>query len=563
MHTTKHYVKNFNKIALAVTLLILVITSAAYTRFASAVTFDDFNFSGLNSSDENRNDFWPAANEILYWESAKSPTGDLNNIDPSTIQKVNNQSFINDPNSVIRPIINNTNKACFFVGGMSLVNAGNPFYEQTSSLRFTINQTSGQGSGAWIPVGTFFEDNSTASKDVYFIAHFICTEQHLTNDIENDDIILASKPISINSEKATTTIGELGTTTTDKHVFNSGNISSVEDTLPNLFGRDTGIAKADANTAQNTRIYEHFISYSNHKNAKLSLSLLNYNKLPQNWTLSLQPSNLTLGANQSSHIDLVAHTPTAGSLIYAIVTRIGSSITSISEPSIIIADNPPFASTKECYDLQVGNRFYPLQCSISNGIIADKGVALFRNNQTLAIKLIPFGQGVLKLILPKVLIDSSSQLGVFEDGKRITTTLENNTDFFRILLVPFNGKTSVVSINGTEINPSAIDQLPILVRETNLATLINNNNNNINPPSPPTASPTGGTYTIPVDVTLTSSQPNTVIYYTTDGSDPTTSSKRHQYSSQIHLTQITTLLFIAYDKVNKVPSSIQKETYII
>jgi hypothetical protein len=59
-----------------------------------------------------------------------------------------------------------------------------------------------------------------------------------------------------------------------------------------------------------------------------------------------------------------------------------------------------------------------------------------------------------------------------------------------------------------------------------------------------TASPEGGTYTSAQSVTLTANKPAT-IYYTTDGSTPTTSSP--VYSSPISITTTTTLKFFAID----------------
>src|SRR5205823_7196612 len=59
----------------------------------------------------------------------------------------------------------------------------------------------------------------------------------------------------------------------------------------------------------------------------------------------------------------------------------------------------------------------------------------------------------------------------------------------------------------------------------------------------PLLSPSGGTYVSSVVVTLTDSSPGATIYYTTDGSTPTTAST--QYTGPISVTQITTTMATA------------------
>src|SRR6202007_1937314 len=61
--------------------------------------------------------------------------------------------------------------------------------------------------------------------------------------------------------------------------------------------------------------------------------------------------------------------------------------------------------------------------------------------------------------------------------------------------------------------------------------------------SPPALSPVGGTYTSSVTVTITDSTSGATIYYTTDGSTPTTGST--PYSSPITLTQSATVKAMA------------------
>ncbi len=73
------------------------------------------------------------------------------------------------------------------------------------------------------------------------------------------------------------------------------------------------------------------------------------------------------------------------------------------------------------------------------------------------------------------------------------------------------------------------------------------------------ATPAGGTFSTPVDVTLSASKPAT-IHYTIDGSNPTPSSPT--YAGPIHLIQSTTLKFIGIDSAGAT-SAVATETYTI
>ncbi len=79
--------------------------------------------------------------------------------------------------------------------------------------------------------------------------------------------------------------------------------------------------------------------------------------------------------------------------------------------------------------------------------------------------------------------------------------------------------------------------------------------------TPPTvaAAPTGGTFPAPVDVTLTASEPATILY-TANGSDPDQTSAI--YGGPLHVAQTTTLKFIAVDLAG-VTSSVGTEVYVI
>ena len=77
-----------------------------------------------------------------------------------------------------------------------------------------------------------------------------------------------------------------------------------------------------------------------------------------------------------------------------------------------------------------------------------------------------------------------------------------------------------------------------------------------------TADPTGGNYTTAQNVTLNSDDSTATIYYTTDGSDPTTSSTRSTYTGSITIKNTTTLKYAAVDPANNW-SPIYTQTYNI
>src|SRR5207237_1084324 len=80
------------------------------------------------------------------------------------------------------------------------------------------------------------------------------------------------------------------------------------------------------------------------------------------------------------------------------------------------------------------------------------------------------------------------------------------------------------------------------------------------PAAPPALSPGGGTFTSSVSVTLTDSTPGATIYYTTDGSTPTTSSAA--YSGPITVTTTQTIKAIAVAS-GYTTSAVASATYTI
>ncbi len=130
--------------------------------------------------------------------------------------------------------------------------------------------------------------------------------------------------------------------------------------------------------------------------------------------------------------------------------------------------------------------------------------------------------------------------------------------------VEFN-VTSLVTGNGTytfTFPPVSSDGVTFTAREagTNGPQLVIAYDPSASPP-PPTvsASPPGGTYATAQSVTLTASEPAT-IYYTLDGSDPTTASP--VYASPLQISSTTTLKFFAVTPDNRT-SAIVTEVYTI
>jgi glucose/arabinose dehydrogenase len=78
-----------------------------------------------------------------------------------------------------------------------------------------------------------------------------------------------------------------------------------------------------------------------------------------------------------------------------------------------------------------------------------------------------------------------------------------------------------------------------------------------------TASPTGGTYSATQLVTLVSNEAGTVIYYTVDGSDPTSSGTRVQYNgTPVSISSTLMLRYYGLDAASN-PSSPQSANYVI
>jgi hypothetical protein len=115
-----------------------------------------------------------------------------------------------------------------------------------------------------------------------------------------------------------------------------------------------------------------------------------------------------------------------------------------------------------------------------------------------------------------------------------SSDLDSSTAGYKTITVTYNGKTAEFSVK--VINPDL---------ET-VAT--------------PTASPAAGTYPTEQNVTLTTTTPDAVIHYTTDGTTPTTAST--VYSDPISISETTTVKAIAV-KEDMNSSSLLEAAYII
>ena len=136
--------------------------------------------------------------------------------------------------------------------------------------------------------------------------------------------------------------------------------------------------------------------------------------------------------------------------------------------------------------------------------------------------------------------------------------------------LPINNKLITFSVNNNIVgsaftNALGVATLPYIITQnsgiyTILATfagdstyMASSNTNNLNVVVPPTASanPTGGLYNTNKVVSLSMSAPGT-IYYTINGTNPTTTSTK--YSGPITISSTTTLKFLAVDTIgNKSP----------
>lgn len=145
----------------------------------------------------------------------------------------------------------------------------------------------------------------------------------------------------------------------------------------------------------------------------------------------------------------------------------------------------------------------------------------------------------------------------------------DNTQY--VAVVNYQGNDVYYTTDGTKPDSSseAYTGLPILVNENTVVRIAVYSDNELVSrdkatvkirTTTPAASVEGGEFTEAQSVKLTCSDPDAVIYYTTDGSTPTTESKK--YSKAIKISKTTTLKFAAYSPNNS-RSKIVTEKYVI
>jgi hypothetical protein len=158
--------------------------------------------------------------------------------------------------------------------------------------------------------------------------------------------------------------------------------------------------------------------------------------------------------------------------------------------------------------------------------------------------------------------------GVTQTGVTLTWTASNSNDIASYDI--YNGATFVTNVTGTTYNVSGLSastQYTFNVKSKDASGNVASGTSVTVTTSAPvdttppivTASPVGGTFTSAQSVTLSANETAT-IYYTTDGSTPTTSSA--VYSTPLNVNATTTVKYFAKDTAGN-SSSISTQTYTI
>ncbi len=173
----------------------------------------------------------------------------------------------------------------------------------------------------------------------------------------------------------------------------------------------------------------------------------------------------------------------------------------VSHPGIVFEKNVIFNSTSTSYDLGYHSFYY-------NGTFTYNGTTISQSNFDAIQRLIP----------PSITFDATSK--------------------------SYNGQdTNIVvqALTGPSSNMPAI----LKVKPESLT---------------PEASVVGGLYYAPISVSLSTTQPNTIIYYTTDGSTPTSQSQ--VYTTPISVNSNTTMTIKARSYADGyLPSQVMTHTY--
>jgi hypothetical protein len=126
----------------------------------------------------------------------------------------------------------------------------------------------------------------------------------------------------------------------------------------------------------------------------------------------------------------------------------------------LIVTNTPLPSLDTRF-IQVNATLYKAFYNIANGDMGEMVHDSATNSLTFNIH--PQSDGNLLLILPRVMINSSSPLQATVDGTPVQNTEVLSTNLFRILNVTFHTNTSHVTITGTYVVPEFGPTLAIVL----------------------------------------------------------------------------------------------------
>ncbi|KAF5083331.1 Beta-propeller repeat protein [anaerobic digester metagenome] len=167
---------------------------------------------------------------------------------------------------------------------------------------------------------------------------------------------------------------------------------------------------------------------------------------------------------------------------------------------------------------------------------------------------------------PDVTVDQTG--GLYNTIKNVTLTAINTTNSTDTIYYTTDGTDPKTSNTRTQYNGSITINNTTTLRYAAVDSLGNwspvyNETYTIDTTAPTaTSNPIGGLFNTTQTVTLTTDDNTATTYYTTDGSNPTTSSTRTVYNGPIAINGTTTLLFAAVDAAGNW-SPVYKETYKI
>jgi hypothetical protein len=167
----------------------------------------------------------------------------------------------------------------------------------------------------------------------------------------------------------------------------------------------------------------------------------------------------------------------------------------------------------------------------------------------------------------KPTVTANLATGVYNTTKSVTLTATDNVDSNPAIYYTTNGSNPTTSSTRytAPITISSTTTLKFMARDVagNVAAVQTRTYTIDKTPPTVTASPGAGVYNTSKSVTLTATDnvdSNPSIYYTTNGSTPTTSSTR--YTAPITISSTTTLKFMARDSAGNI-AAVQTRNYII